>query len=94
MFLKKWPVIIILAVIGLALGFYWLVTPTVPDGVTPQGDEAGTTAMLATLAGAITTLGGSIFGLLGKLNEYKKVRLEIAEKEFELEQKRRALKEE
>lgn len=94
MVLKKWPVIIVLGCIGLALAYLWLSTPSIPDGVTPQGDDMGPTAMLATLAGAITTLGGSVFGILGKLNEYKKARLEIAQQEFELEQKRKALEEE
>jgi len=94
MFLKNWIVILLLGVIGLGLGIYWLNTPTIPDGVTPQGDEQDPMVLLAALAGAITTLGGSVFGILGKYNDYKKVRLEIAEKEFELEQKRKALKEE
>lgn len=93
MFLKNWLVIIVLAVIGLALARYWLSIPRIPDGVTPLGDETGTLAIVASLAGAVTTLGGAIFGVLGKLNDYKKVRLEIEEKELELEKIRSAMKE-
>jgi cell shape-determining protein MreC len=93
MFLKNWLVIIVLAAVGLALGVYWLNTPTVPDGVTPQGDEQTPAVLLAALAGAVTTISGSVFGVLGKINDYKKARQEIEEKEIELAQKRKALNE-
>ncbi|MEP6066860.1 MAG: hypothetical protein ABJ246_13555 [Paracoccaceae bacterium] len=91
MIFKNWAVIIILAVIGLGLGWYWLSIPTVPDGVLAQSGDDATVTLVATLAGAITTIGGSVFGILGKYNDYRKVKLELAEKELELEQKRRAL---
>ena len=94
MFLKNWIVIVVLAVIGIALGGYWLSLPSVPDGVTPQGGMDDTVTAVAALAGAITTIGGSVFGVLGKLNEYKKAKLEIEEKEIALVEKKQKLQEE
>jgi|GEM_PF-4871516 len=94
MFLRNWIVIIVLAAIGIALGWYWLSLPNAPDGVTPQGGMDDTVTAVAALAGAITTIGGSVFGVLGKLNEYKKAKLEIEEKEIALAEKKQKLQEE
>lgn len=94
MILRNWTVIIVLAATGLALGWYWFTLPSVPDGVSPQGGMDETVTAVAALAGAITTIGGSIFGVLGKLNEYKKAKLEIAEKELALAQKQQELQKE
>ncbi len=91
MIFKNWAVIIVLAIVGLGLGAYWLSIPSTPDGVITQSGDDDTVTLVATLAGAITTIGASVFGILGKYNDYRKVKLELAEKELELEQKRRAL---
>lgn len=91
MFLKKWPVIIILACIGIALVGYWLSLPSTPEGVTPQSDSAPWATQIAALAGAITTLGGAIFGILGQFNDYRAKRIAIATAEVELAQKRKEL---
>ncbi len=48
---------------------------------------------LAALAGAVTTMGGAVFGVLGKLNEYKKAKLDIAEKQMVLDEKKKKLQE-
>ncbi|MEP3848162.1 MAG: hypothetical protein ABJM43_22720 [Paracoccaceae bacterium] len=91
MIFKNWAVIIFLALVGLALGWYWLSIPAAPKGVVAQSGDDDTVTLVATLAGAITTIGASVFGILGRYNDYRKVKLELAEKELELEQKRRAL---
>lgn len=91
MIFKNWAVIIILAAIGLGLWWYWLSIPTAAKGVVAQSGDNDTVTLIATLAGAITTIGGAVFGILGKYNDYRKVKLELAEKELELEEKRRAL---
>ncbi len=93
MFLKNWIVIIILAVIGISLTGYWLSLPDVPDGVTPQGGMEDAVTAMAALAGAVTTMGGAVFGVLGKLNEYKKAKLDIAEKQMVLDEKKKKLQE-
>ena len=84
--LKNWKVIVALIIAGVGLGLYWWQI-RVPAGVTPQGSE-DVYAAIAALAGAITTLGTAIFGMLGKWADYKKTKLEIEEKQFELEQKK------
>ena len=91
MFFKNWIVIVVLMVVGIGLGAYWLSLPVVPDGVTPQSGEDDTMKALAALAGAITTIGTAIFGVLGKFNDYREKRLAIANAELELEKKRREL---
>jgi len=93
MFLKNWIVIVILAVIGIGLGWYWFSLPVVPDGVTPQGEVDDAVTAIAALAGAVTTMGASVFGVLSKLNEYKKAKLEIAEKQMALDEKKKKLQE-
>ena len=84
--LRNWKVIVALTIAGLALAFYWWQI-RIPPGVTPQSSEDVYTA-IAALAGAITTLGTAFFGVLGKWADYKKTKLEIEEKQFELEQKK------
>lgn len=90
MILKRWGVIVVLAVIGLGLLGYWMTLDVPPPGVTPQGDADSITAAVTAVAGAITTLGAAMFGLLGKWTDYRKAQLEVAAKELELEQKRQA----
>ena len=91
MFLKRWSVIAVLLLIGLAFWAYWYSLPRVPGGVTPQSGSEDWVKAIAALAGMITTLGGAVFGVLGKLNDYKKVKLEIAEKELEIARKQKEL---
>ncbi len=91
MILKHWAVILGLGIIGLALGAYWLSLPSVPEGVTPQSGEGSTINGLAALAGAITTLGTAVFGVLGKYNDFRAKRLAIAKAELDLEQQRREM---
>ncbi|WP_299681047.1 hypothetical protein [uncultured Roseobacter sp.] len=88
MVFRNWIVIGILAVVGLALISYWISLPDVPDGVTPQSGMDDTVKAVAALAGAITTLGGAVFGVLGKLNEYRLAKLEIEEKRMALEERK------
>lgn len=87
--LRNWIVIGVLAAIGVVLIGYWFSLPSVPDGVTPQGDSDEWTKSIAAIAGGITTLSASVFGALGKLNDYKKAKLDIETKRLELEEKRR-----
>lgn len=98
--LKRWSVIVIMGLVGLALlayligghaGDVMLLSET-PDGVVPQGeDDRGDIAgAITAVAGAVTTLGAAVFGLLGKWTDYRKAQLEVAAKELELEQKRQA----
>ncbi len=90
--LRTWPVILVLAAIGLGLAGYWLTLEGTPDGVTPQsGGETAMNGILA-LAGAITTLGTAIFGVLSKLTEHRKAQLDLEKTRLELEEKRRTLK--
>lgn len=84
--LRKWSVIAILIIVGVGLGLYWWQARP-PSGVTAQSGESFSTA-IAALAGAITTLGTAIFGMLGKWTEYKKTQLEIEEKKLDLEHKK------
>lgn len=91
MILRNWFVIVALTAIGLGLLTYWLSMPTTPEGVTPQGEDDDLFKAIAALAGAITTLGTAIFGVLGKLNEFRAKRIEIATAELELAKKRREL---
>jgi uncharacterized membrane protein YedE/YeeE len=93
MFLKNWIVIIILAVVGVLLAGYWLSLPETPVGVTPQGGLDDAVTAIAALAGAITTIGGAVFGVLGKLNEYKKAKLDIEEKQMALDEKKQSRQE-
>ena len=94
MFLKKWPVILVLACVGIGLAVYWLRLPTTPEGVITQGDGDDVFTNVAALAGAITTLGGAIFGILGQYNDYRAKRIAIATAEVELAQKRKELESE
>ena len=87
--LRNWTIIGVLAAIGFILIGYWLLLPSVQDGVTPQGDSDEWTKSIAIIAGGITTLSASVFGALGKLNEYKKAKLDIEAKQLELEERRR-----
>jgi hypothetical protein len=87
--LRNWIVIGVLAAIGVILIGYWLSLPSVPDGVTPQGDYDDWIKSIGAIAGGITTLSASIFGALSKLNDYKKAKLDIETKRLELEEKRR-----
>lgn len=84
MFLKNWFVISALGAIGLALLFFWFAMPSTPEGVTPQSDEDDVVKAIAALAGAITTLGTAVFGILGKLNDFRAKRIAIAKAEIEL----------
>lgn len=84
--LRNWKVIVALTIVGVGLGYYWWQI-RIPAGVTPQGNE-DFYAAIAALAGAITTLGTAIFGMLGKWADYKKTKLEIEEKQLELNQKK------
>lgn len=88
MIFRNWIVIAVLALIGLGLLGYWMSLPSVPDGVTPQGGVDDAIKAVGALAGAITTIGGAIFGVLGKLNEYKKAKLDIEEKQLALDEKK------
>jgi hypothetical protein len=90
MFLKRWSVIAVLAVVGLGLLAYWMSLDVPPPGVTPQGDQDSVASAITAIAGALTTLGGAVFGLLSKWTDHRKAQLEVASKELELEQKRRA----
>ncbi|WP_147106485.1 hypothetical protein [Tateyamaria sp. syn59] len=100
MILKRWSVIAVLGIVGLALLVYVLGSDTaevlstgpVDPGVVPQGpdDSSDLVTAITAVAGAVTTLGAAIFGLLGKWTDYRKAQLEVAAKELELEQKRRA----
>ncbi len=94
MILKRWPVIIGLSCIGIALVAYWLSLPKTPDGVTAQSGSDDAVKTIAALAGAITSLGGAIFGILGQLNDYRAKRIAIATAEVELAQKRKELESE
>lgn len=85
---RNWIAIGILAVIGLLLVSYWFSLPTLPNGVTPQGGNEEWIKSVAAIAGGITTLSASIFGALGKLNDYKKAKLDIEAKRLDLEEKR------
>ena len=87
--LRNWIVIGVLAVIGLVLIGYWFSLPSIPDGVTPQGDSDEWIKSITAIAGGITTLSVSIFGALSKLNDYKIAKLDIEAKRLELEEKRR-----
>jgi len=91
MFLKNWFVIAVLSIVGLGLMYFWLTADSSPPGVTPQSGETDATTLAVTLAGAITTVGGAIFGVLGKFNDYRKAKLEIEAKELEIEEKRQQL---
>ena len=91
MFFKNWIVICVLAACGMGLLIYWNSIPAVPDGVTAQSGEDETYKAMAALAGEITTLGTSIFGVLGKFNEYREKRLSIQKAELEIEKQRREL---
>jgi hypothetical protein len=91
MFLKRWGVIVVLALVGLALGAYWWSMPSTPDGVTPQGGSDETITAIAALAGAVTTLGGAIFGVLMKFTEYQKAKLDIEERRIALQEKKQSL---
>ncbi|MCB4379971.1 hypothetical protein FZX02_05775 [Synechococcus sp. MU1644] len=100
--LKRWSVITIMGLIGLALLGYLIrsdageaiLLSETPDGVVPQGPDTGgdIAAAVTAVAGAVTTLGAAVFGLLGKWTDYRKAQLEVAAKELELEQKRQAAK--
>lgn len=90
MVLKRWSVIIVLMAIGFGLLGYWMTLEPAPPGVTPQGNADSLTAAITSVAGAITTLGAAVFGLLGKWTDYRKAQLEVASKELELEQKRQS----
>ena len=73
---RNWIVIGLLAAMGLILIGYWFSLPSVPDGVTTQGDSDEWIKSITAIAGGITTLSASIFGALSKLNDYKKAKLE------------------
>lgn len=89
--LKNWFVIVVLSAIGLALFVYWQSIQSLPEGITPQGDENDNFKQIATLAGAITTLGTAVFGVLGKFNDFRARRIANALAELELEKKRKEL---
>lgn len=89
--LRRWPVILLLAAIGLACLGYVIRMPPTPVGVTPQGDVETAVSRIAAIAGAITTLGTAIFGLLGKWTEHRKARLDIEKAKLDIEERRRAL---
>jgi len=91
MFLKRWPVIAVLLVIGLGLLIYWLSLPRVPEGLVAQGDGDDLATSIAALAGAITTLGTAAFAMLSKWNEYRKEQLDVRERELELKKKEQEL---
>jgi len=101
--LKRWSVIVILVLIGVALLVYLIGSGAgdaialrdSTDGVVPQGpgsDSGDIAGAITAVAGAVTTLGAAVFGLLGKWTDYRKAQLEVAAKELELEQKRQAAK--
>jgi hypothetical protein len=90
MIFRNWIVIIILTLIGLFLAGYWLTLPATPVGVTPQGGTEEAVKAVGAIAGALTTLGAAIFGVLGKLNEYKKTKLELEEKRIALDEKKKS----
>lgn len=94
MFLKKWPVIIILGCVGSGLLYYWLTAERVPPGVTPQSGQSDTITLIVSLAGAIGTLGGAVSGLVSKYYEFRKTQLEIEAQELEILQKRKELEKE
>ena len=75
----------------MGLLYFWLTVDRVPPGVTPQSGESDATTLAVTLAGAITTVGGAIFGVLGKYNDYRKAQLEIKAKELEIERTQKEL---
>ncbi|WP_299554866.1 hypothetical protein [uncultured Tateyamaria sp.] len=99
-FFKRWSVIVVLGLIGLALLSYVigsdagdaLLLSEPSNGVVPQGpgDSGDIAGAITAVAGAVTTLGAAVFGLLGKWTDYRKAQLEVAAKE--LEQKRQAAK--
>lgn len=89
--LKQWSVILLMTALGLALGVYWLAQPTAPEGVTPQGDVDGVTQSVLALAGAITALGTAVFGVLGKVSDFRKAQLDIEAKKLEIEAKKRTM---
>ena len=93
MVLRNWIVILCLAAVGLALGWYWLSTRPDPDVVT-LGDSETMVSAIAALAGAVTTLAAAVSGAAMKLVEYRTASLEVKSAELELETKRRALKDE
>jgi hypothetical protein len=71
--------------------YYWNTIPSLPPGVTPQSGEDETYKAMAALAGAITTLGTAVFGVLGNFNEYRQKRLAIQKAELDIEKQRREL---
>lgn len=86
--LRNWIVITVLALIGVALSYFWFTLPQVDPSVTPKGGTEDMVTAIAAFAGAITTFGAAIFGVLGKYNEYTKAKLEIEEKRIDLDRKK------
>lgn len=102
MFLKRWPVIVALCVIGLACLAYFLglfgsgAQPAPPsNGVTPMGDpqDSGWVKDIAAIAGAITTLGTAAFAMLSKWTDFRKAQLDIKKAELDLQERAQALAE-
>lgn len=87
--LKNWAVLSVLAIVGIGLLIYGLGVERAPEGVTPQSGGGGAlTERLLALAGAITTLGTAIFGVVGKYAEHRKAQLARRKDELELEKMR------
>ena len=90
MILKNWGVITVLALVGIALFWYWLAQRPDP-GVVAQGAAETTATAIAALAGAITTLATAVSGAFMKVIEYRKAGLEVKAAELALEKQRREL---
>lgn len=84
MFLKKPIIIICLLAIAVVAGFLYLNWTSVPDGVTPQSGGETSTAAIIALAASITSLAGSIMGVMMKFLEFRSKQLDIEKKEREL----------
>lgn len=84
MFLKNTVIIVILLIIGAVALYLYLNWTSVPDGVTPQSGGETSTAAIIALAASITSLAGSVMGVLMKFLEFRSKQLDIQKKEREL----------
>lgn len=81
--LKRTSVIVVLILIALGAGWYYLTNRT-PEAVTEMSPADDTISLITALTTAIVSLGGAISGLAMKFLDFKKQQLEIRAKEHEL----------